>query len=132
MKRRWFQFSLRTAIVATLVAAVALGVYIRWPYYRAGRALDEAMGNKTFSAWPKARDVLINEKSFRTLIGFNKSIAEITIKSESRLLVKVTHKTEVFEIMKFWDVNIDPNGEAHLDPGPMAPREIDSSGSLAK
>ena len=132
MTRRWFQFSLRTAIVAMVIGAVALGVYIRWPYYRAGRALDVAMGNKTFAAWPKARDVMINEKMFRTFIGYDKSTVDITIKSESRLVVKLTLVTAHFEIAKSWDVHIDPNGEAYLDPGPKAPREKDSGGSAAK
>lgn len=47
MKRRRFQFSLRAAMVAMVIAAVGIGVYVRWPYYLAGRALDRAHGDKT-------------------------------------------------------------------------------------
>ena len=65
MKRRWFQFSLRTAIVASLIAAVALGVYIRWPYYCAEEILDHAGGNKSFAAWPEFRAALMNDAEFR-------------------------------------------------------------------
>ena len=63
--RRWFQFSLRSAIVATLIAAVAMGAYIRMPYYLAATALDEASGDKSFPAWPVVRDALIYNETFR-------------------------------------------------------------------
>ena len=68
MKRRWFQFSLRTAIVAMVVVTVGIGIYIRWPYYRAGQVLDHANGDKSFRAWPAVREALINNDSFRNSV----------------------------------------------------------------
>lgn len=70
MKRRWFQFSLRTAIVAMVVAGVALGVYVRWPYYRAGWALDHAEGSKDYPEWPAARDAMVNDGGFRKSVNW--------------------------------------------------------------
>ena len=63
---RRFQFSLRAAIVAMILAGVAIGVYVRWPYYVAGRALDAAEGDKSFNEWPLVRVSLINDSSFRS------------------------------------------------------------------
>lgn len=48
-----------------LIAAVSLGVYIRWPYRVAGKALDDATGGKYFEAWPAARVALIENRSIR-------------------------------------------------------------------
>lgn len=64
MKRR-FQFSLRAAIALTLIASIALGICIRWPYYLAGKALDGAAGDTSFDAWPTVRLALIHDRSFR-------------------------------------------------------------------
>ena len=65
MNRRRFQFSLRAALVTTLLVAVGMGAYIRLPYYYAGKALDQAAGDKSFPAWPVVRDALIYSESFR-------------------------------------------------------------------
>ena len=65
MKKRWFQFSLRAAIVMMLLAGVGIGVYIRLPYYRAAKALDEAAGDATFDGWPAVRQALIYNRGFR-------------------------------------------------------------------
>lgn len=65
MKRR-FQFSLGAAIVMTLLASAALGIYIRRPYYLAEQKLDAAMdGKKAFPGWPAVKNALIDCDSFR-------------------------------------------------------------------
>ena len=68
--RRWrLQFSLRTALIMMLVAAVVLGVALnvalRWPYYVAAKALDATAGEKSYSAWSTVRSALINDPDFR-------------------------------------------------------------------
>ena len=87
--RRWFQFSLRTAIVATLVAAVGIGIYIRWPYYLAATALDNASGDKSFPAWPVVRAALIYNEAFRAdsyedMATLSAVCGETKIRTESR------------------------------------------------
>jgi hypothetical protein len=64
MKRR-LQFSLLRGLAAMLVVAAALGVYMRWPYYLAGKALDRAAGDTSFAAWPAVRLALIHDRVFR-------------------------------------------------------------------
>ena len=105
MNRRWFQFSLRTAIVTTLLAAVALGIYIRYPYYRSAKALDEAEGDKSSPGWALVRESLINDQEFRE-----------TVDSQIPLTVSSTEQPAkvffVYGMSKVWRIKISvENGQ---------------------
>src|SRR5438067_2068386 len=77
--RRRFQFSLRVAIVAMILAGVALGVVIRWlPYYRAGKAFDNANDGEPFPRRAVVREALVHCKSFRDAVAECKGTPQIT------------------------------------------------------
>ena len=63
------RFSLRTAILCMVLAAVGVGIFLRWwQKYIVGRALDNADDDKAFDAWPIVRDALIDDPKFRETV----------------------------------------------------------------
>jgi len=107
MTRRWFQFSLRTAIVLTLIVAVALGVYIRWPYYCAEELLDAAGGDKSFPEWPRFRAALIHEAEFRDWAVSMRSFklhCTVDPPNEGHFALNVGWH-------EWWRTHLKPNGE---------------------
>ena len=97
MNRRRFQFSLRAAIVTMLLAGVGIGVYIRLPYYRAAKALDEAEGEKSSPGWQIVRTALINNGNFRE-----------SVRSQVPLRVAAPADSDefyVFGMSKVWRIN---------------------------
>lgn len=70
--RRRVQFSLLSGLAALLIASAALGVYIRWPYYRAGQTLDESEGDRSSPGWALVRESLINDTEFRETLDTQK------------------------------------------------------------
>ena len=59
------RFSLRTWCVLCFCASIAIGLYVRWPYYIAAAHLDAAEGDKSFAEWPMVRNALIQDEGFR-------------------------------------------------------------------
>lgn len=106
MKRRWFQFSLRTAVVAMVVAAIGAGVYLRLPYYRAGQALDRAMGNKSFPAWRVVREALIYDSTFRqeSLWGHEHFVGSMWRNSAPNRVTVSVYRDEHNLLTRRWDV----------------------------
>ena len=120
MKRRWFQFSLRTAIVARLLAAVTLGVYIRWPYYRAERALDAAVRNPAFAKWPLVRSALIQDEDFRAEIGDRDWHIGLEIESQQVIRVILSHSDKQADRTRSYNFFIGDDNEVSIGHGMSA------------
>lgn len=99
-------------MLAMLAVALGLGVYLRWPYYVAGRALDRAEGDKTFASWPAVRTALVNSKSFRDIAPHVRQFHVYTPSQTVRARVarqSVRVSTGVFHS---WEVFISGDGRS--------------------
>jgi len=121
MKRRWFQFSLRTAIVMMLITAVGIGVWLRWPYYRASRALDAAVQNPQFEKWQLIRSALIQDEEFREEAG-KQDYWHITLEIESQQSVSVvlSHSDKRSDRKRLFNFYIGADNEISMGRGMSA------------
>jgi hypothetical protein len=117
MQRRWFQFSLRTAIVMMLIAAVGIGVWVWWPYYRAGRALDTAVQNPAFARWAIVRNALIQDEEFRAEIGSRDWHIGLEIESQQIVRVILSHSEKQADRTRSFNCFVGDDNEVSLGHG---------------
>ena len=120
MKRRWFQFGLRTAILAMVIAAVGIGVYIRWPYYGAERALDNAVQKTAFAKWPLVRNALIHDGDFRAEIGDRDWHIGLEIESQQFIRVVLSHSDKRADRTRSFNFYIGDDNEVLIGHGMSA------------
>lgn len=106
MKRRWFQFSLRTAMVMMLIATAGIGVYVRWPYYLANRALENASGDTSIPTWSIVREALVNEATFRERVCYSSTVrVEYLSMNNVQVTMVLNYDPVLFRWMK-WNINL--------------------------
>jgi hypothetical protein len=96
MKRRWLQFSLRTAFVAMLLAGVGIGAFIKWPYsYYRAREKIEAAGHFSSKTWPFACEAFARDKAVQRFVLSGEEFRLDSIPYKDGVCYELSNKTDL-------------------------------------
>ena len=129
MTRRWFQFSLRTAIVAMILAGVADGASIFWwPYYQAGRAFDNANNGEAFPKRAAVREALVHCKSFRDAVAECKGAPQITSLPTMDTANNLIERVYILDLKRGWVVYFEQRNDIWIATRADSDRHEDHAG----